>query len=372
VENSAEFWKPTAGKCVGNGTPCLCESERAGFEAKMAHIQQRGVRISGQRTQIALGQSMNLELWGPYRETSGEFLLVTSDWSAVQVIPGSMDSVHNVRSYKLTAKEFSSQIEVDLIDGELLDDAGNYDAANLKNPYIACDRVFITVVPASGNIAWPDYFAEVIPAIASGLAEYNSSHAVQLVDKAGFLLVQTYNEQSPGKTGKPSKHGNRMFNVQALVTRPKGVMTVVPGQEEDGVTIRNLSQGEGPTDATRTDLTSPTFYYDTPVRAVTHYLKVLEHRYKPAYAVITDPTGSFGPFADALRAVGYATDKAYASKMKGTVAQVLGQGKAWTDYEVKGLDHDIASSVHASEAESLKRKRALLVDFLEQLKRFKN
>ena len=193
----------------------------------MAHIQYGNVRISGQTKQIALGQSMNLELWGPYRQTSGEFLLVSLDWSAVEVTPGSMDSVHNVRLYKLTAKGFSSRVLINIVDGELLDGTGKYDAANLKSPYTVCDSAFITVMPAAGQVAWAEYFAEVIPAIASGLAEYNSSHASKLVDKAGFLLVQTYNEQSPGATGAPSKHGNRMFNVQALVTRSGDKMTAV-------------------------------------------------------------------------------------------------------------------------------------------------
>lgn len=338
----------------------------------MAHIQNRSVRISGQRTQIGLGQSMNLELWGPYRKTSGEFLLVTSDSSAVEVIPGSMDSVNNVRLYKLTAKAFSSQVEIDLVDGELSEGAGKYDVTNLKNPYIVCDTTFLTVVPAAGKIVWAEYFAEVIPAIASGLAEYNSSHATKLVDKAGFLLVQTYNEQSPGVTGAPSKHGNRMFNVQALVTRSGGKMTVVPGQEEAGVSIKNLSQGEGATVESRKSLSSPTFYYDTQVRAVTHYLKILQQRYPGAYAVLTDPTGSFSRFADALQAANYATHKAYAADLKSGAAGILREAKQWVDYELKTLDHDIASSAHASEAVSLKRQRTLMADFLEQLKRFKN
>jgi hypothetical protein len=48
------------------------------------------------------------------------------------------------------------------------------------------------------------------------------------------------------------------------------------------------------------------------------------------------------------------------------------RAKPGVDYELKALDHDIASSAHASEAESLKRQCALMADFLEQLKRFKN
>jgi hypothetical protein len=282
-----------------------------------------------------------------------------------------MDSVNNVRLYKLTAKAFSSQVRIDLVDGELSDGAGKYEVGNLQNPYIVCDTVFLTVVPAAGKIVWEEYFAEVIPAIASGLAEYNSSHAAKLVDKAGFLLVQTYNEQSPGVTGAPSKHGNRMFNVQALVTRPGGKIVVVPGQQEAGVSIKNLSQGEGATVESRRPLSSPTFCYDTPVRAVTHYLKILEQRYSGAYAVLTDPTGSFGRFADKLQAAGYATHQAYAADLKARAAGILREGKQWVDYELKALDHDIASSAHAFEAELLKGQRTLIADFLEQLKRFK-
>ena len=339
----------------------------------MAHIQKGGVRISGRRNEIGLGQSLNLELWGPDRKTSGEFLLITSDWSAVEVVPSSMDSVNNVRLYRLTAKAFSSQVRIDLVDGELSDGAGKYDVGNLKNPYIVCDTVFLTVVPAAGKIVWEEYFAEVIPAIASGLAEYNSipSHEAKLVNKAGFLLVQTYNEQSPGVTGAPSKHGNRMFNVQALVTRQDGKMEVGLGQEEDGVSIKKLPQGEGATVESRRLLTSPTFYYNTQVRAVTHYLKILEQRYSRAYAVLKDRNGSFGRFADALQAAGYATHQAYAADLKARAAGILREGKQWVDYELKALDHDIASSAHAFEAELLKGKRTLIADFLEQLKRFK-
>ncbi|MBV8586148.1 MAG: hypothetical protein JO308_07670 [Verrucomicrobia bacterium] len=46
--------------------------------------------------------------------------------------------------------------------------------------------------------------------------------------------------------------------------------------------------------------------------------------------MITDPTGSFGRFADALKAAGYATHEAYASDLKNSSNRVIREGKAWS------------------------------------------
>jgi hypothetical protein len=338
----------------------------------MAHIQYNGTRISGQTRYVSLGQSLLLELWGPKKPAGGQYLMIASDSTAVTVEPGALVGGRNVQLYKFKGTAFSSHIKIEIIDGALVEGAKTYTRDNVVKPYISCDYVNLTVEPGGGKVIFGDYFDEVIPAIAAGIAEYNSSNSPQLIDKAGFLLVQTYSEQSPGVTGKPSKHGNRMFNVQALVAQgPNGkVGGTLPGQEEAGVTIRSLSQGEGATVETRKMLSSPTFYYDTQKRAVTHYLKILKQRYTGALTAITDPSGSFSRFADALQAAGYATHKAYAEDMKAIAGQVLRQANAWLDFELKALDHDIAVA-DLVESDGLKQERSRLTDFKLQLSRFK-
>lgn len=338
----------------------------------MAHFQYHGERFSYQRKPVVLGQSIPLELWGPYKQDGGEFLMVTSDWDAIQLAPKPVKD--NVRVYTATAKGLSSNVKIEIVAGELADKAQNPELGNLKKPYISCDEIHLWVVPDSGKVLWADYFDEVIPAIAAGLDEYNTSNPGGIVNKAGFLLVQTYHEQSPGDTKKPSVHGNRMFNVQALVSwKPNGQPgDPLPGQTTDaGVFLKSLSQGEGPSDASRKNKSSSTFYYDSPKTAVTHYLKVLQKRYSSAYTVLTDAGGSFGRFASALQNSHFATEEAYASKLNGIVDQVLGQAKTWLDCELNDIDHDIASSAHASEREALKKRRASMADFQDQVKQFK-
>jgi hypothetical protein len=338
----------------------------------MAHIQYNGTRISGKKRSIVSGQSMNLELWGPYTPT-GQYIVISSDPTAVEVTPGAVVPGKNLQLYKLTAKSFSLHVKIEIVAGELTDSSRGYSRNNLKGSGISCDYIYVSVQPDSTKIIFAEYFNEVIPAIASGLAEYNAANKPVLVDKAGFLLVQTYCEQSPGVTGAPSKHGNRMFNVQALVTRAGDKITgTVPGQEEPGVTISSLSQGEGPTDATRKPLSSPTFYYESPVRAVIHYIKVLKARYTSAYRVITDPSGSFSQFADALQAGHFATDANYGGGLKDRANQVLGQAKKWLDYGLMAIDHEVAVSGSTMESDALKADRERLVDFQKQLSRFRS
>lgn len=315
---------------------------------------------------------MPLELWGPWYKgpRDGEFLLITTDWSSITVEPGSV--ARNIRNYSLTGKSLSSGVKIEVVAGELIDPSQHYDIDNLKKPYTSCDSIRVAVVPEPSKVLWEDYYAEVIPAIAAGLAEYNDSHATKVTNKAGFLLVQTFCEQSPGATGKPSQHGNRMFNVQALMTWKDNKMgPPVPGQEEPGASLKSLSQGEGATGATRTPLSSPTFYYESPKRAVTHYLKVLQQRYGAAYTAIIDGSGGFARFADALQAAKFATHQAYASDLKARADSVIRQGKAWLNYELGALDHDIASSAHDSERAELSKQRVRLADALDQLNNFK-
>ena len=98
-----------------------------------------------------------------------------------------------------------------------------------------------------GQVPFADYFQEVIPAIWTGLSTYNATNSPALANKAGFLLVQSYNEQSPGVTGRPSLNSNRMFNVQALVTRGANnrsrVLLRVRKKRE--FTLNNLRRAKG-------------------------------------------------------------------------------------------------------------------------------
>src|SRR5262249_49387039 len=159
-------------------------------------------------------------------------------------------------------------------------------------------------------------------------------------NKAGFLLIQSYVEQSPVVTTKPSMNGNRMFNVQAKVVRDprtKKILGVVPGQEEPGVTIVQLWQGGGPTGAPPVKKNSPTFHYVKPTRAVTQYFKVLRERYGHPYSILTSSDGSFGAFAAALESSKFAEEENYASKMTDRIDQVHIQANRWIDYRLQTL-----------------------------------
>jgi hypothetical protein len=130
---------------------------------------------------------------------------------------------------------------------------------------------------------WANYYQEVIPSVLRALRDYNAQNTPQITKKAIFLIIQAYGEQSPGTAGLPSANHNRLFNAQAEVedvkTNENGDIIsfhVRDGQQEDGVTIQGLSQGEGETNETRVKKTSPTFYFDTAERSVTHTLKVLQ------------------------------------------------------------------------------------------------
>jgi hypothetical protein len=335
----------------------------------MAHIQYNDVRVSGQTRDVALNKSMIVEVWGPWHGEE-EYLLVSSDPSVIDVTPMARLGWKNTHPYKVTAKAFGPTAQLTIVDGKLNDAGGSYSTGNLQANYAGGDWLKLNVQPSASNVLYADYFAEVIPAIIAGMEEF-SAGGTSFVSKGGFLLVQTYGEQSPSVTKKPSLNGNRMFNVQALVTRDGAnkITGTVPGQEESGVTIKDLKQGEGRTNATRQMLSSPTFNYDTPKRAVTHYFKILKQRYMQAYGVITDANGSFAAFAGALQSAGYATDGAYAANLIGLSSQAISQARAWLQFRLQTIDHDDAVAGGATRESTAERAR--LARFLEELRKFK-
>jgi hypothetical protein len=336
----------------------------------MAHVQYNGTRVSGLTRDIPLGKAMVFEVWGPQYD-DGEYVLVSSDSSVVDVSQLDLLKPSNVRRYKAAANKFGPTVKLMVVAGKLSTGTDGFDLSNLQTGFVSGDWVKLNVQPNTGGGPFSDYFTEVIPAIADGLAEFNAAGTATLTNKAGFLLCQTYGEQSPGVTGKPSKNGNRLFNVQAEVTRDQAnkITGVVPGQTAAGVTIVGLSQGEGATDATRKMLTSPTFNYDTPKRAVTHYFAVLKARYPSAYAELISPVGSFSKFVGALQSARYATDAAYATKMVSLSTQVLKQAKAWLEFRLQTIDHDCA--VATGDVKALRAERAQLQNFRDELKKFK-
>jgi hypothetical protein len=186
---------------------------------------------------------------------------------------------------------------------------------------------------ALGPPAWTDYFDEVIPAVIEAA---ESSDKVGL-RRAMWLIVQAYGEQSPGVTGRPSGHHNRLFNEQADVTRDektKKITGVVPGQEREGVHLYNLKQNESPTRDKKKMLSSPTFGYDTPERAAHHHLEQLQSRWQGAWNALTAEQGSFADFAQKLKASGYAKAKDYDTALIGIEGQVRQQVGKWVQYRL--------------------------------------
>ncbi|WP_341679299.1 DUF4157 domain-containing protein [Niveibacterium sp. SC-1] len=177
---------------------------------------------------------------------------------------------------------------------------------------------------------WTDYFDEVVPAVLEA-AEGNDKVGLQ---RAMWLIIQAYGEQSPGVVGPPSGHRNRLFNEQGAVTRDKNqkITGVVPGQESEGVYLYNLSQNEAP-EKGKTDMkTSPTFGYDSPERASTHHLEQMQKRWTPAWDALTRDKGSFDEFAHALKRSGYAKADTYDTDLIAIQGQIRGQVLAWIKY----------------------------------------
>jgi hypothetical protein len=178
---------------------------------------------------------------------------------------------------------------------------------------------------------WTDYFDEVVPAV---LEAVESNEKVGL-DRAMWLITQAYGEQSPGVTGPPSRHRNRLFNEQAAVEwEGDKIKRVLPGQESEGVYLYNLKQNESPTRDKKDIKSSPTFGYDTPERAAHHHLEQLEARWGTAWQKLTQEKGSFEQFADGLKAAGYAKANDYATSLKAIKHQVQGQVRAWLKYRL--------------------------------------
>jgi hypothetical protein len=221
----------------------------------MAHLQIRGKRMSGKKVPLVLGKTIDLEVWGPINalaSPSHEYQLISSDPGRVELAAGSLNTRANLRLYKATAKTFGTAT-VMIQEGDL-----------------EIDFVDVQVLPNPSNVPFASWYAEVLPGIMRALRARGRFAGPSIENKAGFFIAQAFSEQSPGAVGDPSANGNRLFNVQALVTRDSAnrITGVVPGQTDDGVSIQNLRQGEGKTEETRVKLASPTFVYDSTERAV--------------------------------------------------------------------------------------------------------
>ncbi|MDB5801326.1 MAG: hypothetical protein JWL63_2265 [Rhodocyclales bacterium] len=185
------------------------------------------------------------------------------------------------------------------------------------------------------------YFDEVVPGILQGVeanGEVPYEHAM-------WLITQSYGEQSPLSVHEdksvsyplPSEHHNRLFNEHASMEEdPKThVKTPVPGQEHDGAHLYNLEQKEF-LNGKWVTTNSPTFGYDSTADSTRHHLALLKERRPAVYESLTQGK-SFDGFVDSLNASGYATDPAYATKLKALQGQVNSQVTAWLQFRVPSM-----------------------------------
>ena len=287
-----------------------------------------------------------------------EYKVDSTDEDCITATADRWITSRNVRVYKVTAKAFGIA-KVVIHDGDLQD----------VNQW--GDFVQVEVLPNPSDVPYASWYAEVVPGIMRGLRASAKSGGPTLENKAGFLLAQAFSEQSPSK-GDPSDHNNRLFNVQALVTWDSARhMKVVPGQTETGVSLKDLSQGEGATDKTRVDRVSPTFVYDSPERAVTHYLKVMPKRYAGVYRVITTASATFAQFAQALQDAPFATDEEYAAKLRSNSFQAIKYAQKWVTFQMHVLADELAKTTDDARVNALKEELELLRDAQEQFKNFR-
>jgi hypothetical protein len=324
----------------------------------MAHLQIHGKRMSGKKIPLIFGNTIDLEVWGPMNALVSpprEYDVSSADRDRVELTPGSKLAARNIRLYKATGKAFGIA-KVAIYDGNLMG-----------------DFVQVEVLPNPSDVPFASWYAEVVPAVISALRAYAKSGGPALENKAGFFVAQAFSEQSPGKVGDPSDNDNRLFNVHALPTRDAAgrVTGVVPGQTEDGVGIKWISQGEGKTEPERTKLKSPTFVYDSVERTVTHYLKILKLRYGGAYTVITTPSASFARFAQALQDARYATHGTYAADLQKNSFTAIKNAQLWITFQMHVLADELSKTTNDARVNELKDQLDLLRDAQEQLKNFR-
>jgi hypothetical protein len=77
----------------------------------------------------------------------------------------------------------------------------------------------VQVLPTPSNVPFASWYAEVVPGVMRALRARGRFAGPSIENKAEFFIAQAFSEQSPGAVGDPSVNGNRLFNVQALVTR---------------------------------------------------------------------------------------------------------------------------------------------------------
>ena len=325
----------------------------------MAHLQIRGKRMSGKKVPLVLGKTIDLEVWGPINalaSPSHEYQVISSDPDRVELAAGSLNTRANLRLYKATAKTFGTAT-VMIQEGDL-----------------EIDFVDVQVLPNPSNVPFASWYAEVLPGIMRALRARGRFAGPSIENKAGFFIAQAFSEQSPGAVGDPSANGNRLFNVQALVTRDSAnrITGVVPGQTDDGVSIQNLRQGEGKTEETRVKLASPTFVYDSTERAVAHYInKILPGRYMGAFRVITTSSATFAQFAQALQDAKFATHANYAADLQRNSFQAIKGAQTWISFQTHNLADELAKTTNDAAVKALNAELELLHDAQEQLRRFR-
>jgi len=186
---------------------------------------------------------------------------------------------------------------------------------------------------------YTSWFDEVVP----GVLEAVEAEGALPLDRALWLVTQSYGEQSPlsvkpdGQVSHylPSEHRNRLFNEHADVMpdpADKNRKIPVPGQEKEGVSIRTLPQNEFK-DGKVVNAPSPTFGYDTAARSAAHHIELLKARRMSVYTTLQ--TGSsFTGFVERLAATKYATEPNYVAKLTAIEGQVRRQLTAWIRYRV--------------------------------------
>jgi hypothetical protein len=232
----------------------------------------------------------------------------------------------------------------------------------------------VQVLPNPSDVPFASWYAEVVPGIMRALRARGKFAGATIENKVGFFIAQAFSEQSPGAVGDPSANGNRLFNVQALVTRDSAnrITGVVPGQTDDGVSIQNLRQGEGKTEETRVKLASPTFVYDSTERAVAHYInKILPERYVGAFRVITTSSATFAQFAQALQDAKFATHANYAADLQSNSFRAIRGAQTWITFQTHNLADELAKTTNDADAKALNAELELLRDAQEQLKKFR-
>jgi RHS repeat-associated protein len=189
---------------------------------------------------------------------------------------------------------------------------------------------------------WADYFSEAVPMILRVAKEKGIP-----VKNARYMMIQAYNEQSPGQVGLPSQNGYRMFNAQpeADIKRDpqSGKITdlkVRPGQESEGVHVVSLGQTEFFNGVPKS-APGPIFSYQSAHRSVEHTVELFESRYGGQIGTaVKDPATTFKQYTERIKP--WSSKPTYSQDVFDMEGQVTGQLKAWLPYGIKQTEQQIA------------------------------